>query len=215
MVIWVLTHLPHLLPPVVAFIFLARLAVWAAQQPPSHYTDEQVEEWFREHAAERALHNRPVRRRTALFGLIALAPIILAFASGLWIYTLSLRSSASPEWLIWSHTAISVVALVLVTVKSAELGWRRILRRVKARRPQDAIASLTMLLFGVPIALTGVVMLLEPSGGDFTTVDYLHVITGVWWAVIVQWHLYRYFGRAMRAVSAGAAVEGASSEPVA
>lgn len=205
MVIWVLTHLPHLLPPIVAFIFLGRLAMWAAQQPPSHYTDEQVEQWNREHAAERLLRNGPVRRRTALIGLIAITPIALAFLTGLWIYTLSLRETASPSWLIWSHTAISVVAIVLVTIKSAELGWRRVLRRMRARRPQDAIASVTMLAVGVPIALTGVLMLLRPSGGDFTTVDYLHVITGVWWAVIVQWHLFRYFGRAMRAVSAGAA----------
>ncbi|MCX6391637.1 MAG: hypothetical protein NTX95_03970 [Actinobacteria bacterium] len=205
MVIWVLTHLPHLLPPVVAFAFLARLAVWAAQQPPSHYIDEQVEQWNREHAAARRLRNAPVRRRTAAIGLFAITPIALAFVTGLWIYTLSLRGDASPAWLIWSHSVISVVALVLVTIKSGELGWRRILGRMRARRPQDAIASVTMLAFGVPIALTGVLMLLRPSGGDFTIVDYLHVITGVWWAVIVQWHLYRYFGRAMRAVSAGAA----------
>jgi len=182
--------------------------MWAAQQPPSHYTDEQVTEWNREHAAERALHNRPVRRRTALIGLIALTPIVLAFLTGLWIYTLALRSSASPGWLIWSHTALSVLALVLVTVKSGELGWRRIVRRIQARRPQDAIASVTMLAFGVPIALTGVLMLLRPSGGAFTAVDYLHVITGVWWAVIVQWHLYRYLVRAIRAVT-GEPVAGA------
>ncbi len=213
MVIWVLTHLPHLLPPVVAFIFLARLAVWASQQPPSHYTDEQVEEWNREHQAERLLRSGPVRRRTALIGLIALAPIILAFLTGLWIYTLSLRSTASPDWLIWSHTVISVAALLLVAIKSGELGWRRILRRVQARRPQDAIASITMLGLGVPIAITGALMLLQPSGGAFTSVDYLHVITGVWWAVIVQWHLYRYLGRAMRAVSSGAAAATAVSEP--
>ena len=85
MVVWVLTHLPHLLPPVVAFIFLARLAVWASQQPPSHYTDEQVEQWNLEHAAERRLRNGPVRRRTALIGLIAITPITLAFLTGLWI----------------------------------------------------------------------------------------------------------------------------------
>lgn len=204
MAIWILTHLPHLLPPVVAFIFLARLAVWASQQPPSHYTDEQVEAWNREHEAERRLRNGPVRRRTALIGLVALAPIILAFLSGLWIYTLSLRGSASPDWLIWSHSAIGALALLLVTIKSGELGWRRVLRRVQARRPQDAIASVTMLAFGVPIAITGVLMLLRPSGGAFTGVDYLHIVTGVWWAVIVQWHLYRYLGRAMRAVSADA-----------
>ena len=144
-------------------------------------------------------------------GLLAITPITLAFVTGLWIYTLSLRSEASPSWLIWSHSVISVVAILLVTIKSGELGWRRIVRRMRARRPQDAIASVTMLAFGVPITLTGVLMLLEPSGGDFTTIDYLHVVTGVWWAVIVQWHLYRYLGRAMRAVSAGAATADADA----
>ena len=214
MVIWVLTHLPHIVPPIIAFVFIARLALWAAAQPPSHYTDEQVEEWNRERAAEQRLQKAPVRRRTALMGVIALGPIVLAFATGLWIYTLALRSSASPDWLIWFHVATSAVGLIVVTAKSLELGWRRILRRVQAKRPQDAIASLTMLGLGVTIALTGVLMLFRPSGGAFTGVDYLHLVTGVWWAIIVQWHLFRYLGRAMRAVSAGAAAA-ASSEPAA
>lgn len=208
--VWVLTHLPHIVPPILAFIFLARLAFWAAAQPPSHYTDEQVDEWNRERALELARHQRPVRRRTALLALIALGPLVLAFLTGLWIYTLSLRGDASPDWLIWFHVATSVVGLLLVTVKSLELGWRRILRRVQARRPQDAIASLTMLTLGVPITLTGLLMLLEPSGNAFTTIDYLHVITGVWWAVIVQWHAYRYLGRALRAVTDGATAAAAS-----
>jgi hypothetical protein len=208
--VWVLTHLPHIVPPILAFMFLARLAFWAAAQPPSHYTDEQVEEWNRERAIEQARRQRPVRRRTALLALIALGPLILAFLTGLWIYTLSLRGDASPDWLIWFHVATSVVGLLLVTVKSIELGWRRILRRVQARRPQDAIASLTMLALGVPITLTGLLMLLEPSGNAFTAIDYLHVITGVWWAVIVQWHAYRYLGRALRVVTDGATAAAAS-----
>jgi hypothetical protein len=215
MVIWVLTHLPHIVPPIIAFIFLARLAFWAAAQPPSHYTDEQVDEWNRERAAAQALRSLPVRRRTALMALISLGPLVLAFLTGLWIYTLSLRGDASPDWLIWFHVVTSVVGLVLVTVKTAELGWRRILRRVQARRPQDAIASLTMLALGVPITVTGILMLLEPSGGAFTGIDYLHVVTGVWWAVIVQWHAYRYFSRALRAVTGPSASAPAAPSDVA
>jgi hypothetical protein len=69
---------------------------------------------------------------------------------------------------------------------------------------------LTMLALGVPITLTGLLMLLEPSGNAFTAIDYLHVITGVWWAVIVQWHAYRYLGRALRAVTDGATAAAAS-----
>ena len=205
MAVWVLTHLPHLLPPIVAFVFLARLAVWASKQPPSHYTDEQVEEWFRLRAAEEERLSRPVRRTTATIGLVALGPIVLAFGSGLWIYTLSLRDDPSPSWLIWAHVATSVVALVLPTVKTLELGWRVIIGRVQATRPQDAIASLVMLALGVPILLTGVVMYFRPSGGDFSPIDYVHIITGVWWAVIVQWHLFRYLGRALRSATGSAA----------
>lgn len=197
---WIAVHLPHLVPPIIALIFLARMAVWAAAQPPSHFTDEEVREWNRARADERLRRNRPVRRRTAVFGLVALGPLALSFLTGLAIYTLSLRSDPSPAWLIWSHVATGVFGLVVVSAKSAELGWRRILSRVQATRPQDAIASITMLLLGVPIALTGVLMLFRPSGGDFTTVDYLHVIIGVWWVLIMQWHLFRYLGRALKAV---------------
>ena len=205
---WIAVHLPHIVPPIIALVFLARMAVWAAAQPPSHFTDDEVEEWNRAREDERLRRSRPVRRRTALFGLVAVGPLALSFLTGLAIYTLSLRSDPSPGWLIWGHVATGVFGLVLVTAKSAELGWRRILSRVQATRPQDAIASITMLLLGVPIAVTGVVMLLEPSGGAFTTVDYLHVITGVWWVLIVQWHLFRYLGRALRAA-------GAASDPAA
>ena len=212
MAVWVLVHLPHLLPPIVALVFLARLAVWASRQPPSHYTDEQVEEWVRLQAAEDARLRAPVRRRTALFGLAALAPIVLAFGTGLWIYTLSLRDDPSASWLIWAHIATSVVALALATVKSAELGRRRIAARIQARRPQDAIASLVMLGRGVPIFLTGVVMIFRPSGGDFSAIDYLHIITGVWWAVIVQWHLFRYLGRALRAATGSDAASDVPSD---
>ncbi len=201
MVRWIAIHLPHLVPPIIAFALLARLAVWAAAQPPSHYTDDEVEEWNRVREEQRRLRNLPVRARTARFGLVALGPLIVAFISGLMIYTLSLRGDPSPDWLVWGHVATGAFGLAVVTLKSVELGWRRILSRVRATRPQDAIASITMLLLGVPIALTGIAMLFRPSGGDFTAVDYLHVITGVWWVLIVQWHLFRYLGRALRAVS--------------
>lgn len=207
---WIAVHLPHIVPPIIALVFLARMAVWAAAQPPSHFTDEEVEEWNRAREDERLRRSRPVRRRTALFGLVAIGPLALSFLTGLAIYTLSLRGDPSPPWLVWGHVATGVFGLVLVTAKSAELGWRRILSRVQATRPQDAIASITMLLLGVPIALTGVVMLFEPSGGAFTAVDYLHVITGVWWVLIVQWHLFRYLGRALKATGSEAGSAAAS-----
>ncbi len=202
---WVAVHLPHLVPPLIAFFFLGRMALWAAAQPPSHYTDEEVATWNSARAAERARLSQPVRRRTARFGLVALGPLALSFLTGLWIYTLSLRSDPSPDWLIWAHVATGTVGLVVVTIKSAELGWRRIVDRLQARRPQDAIASLTMLTMGLPILLTGVLMLFRPSGGSFNLVDYVHIIVGVWWVLILQWHLFRYLGRALKASSSDTA----------
>ena len=199
--LWVAIHLPHIVPPLIAFFFLARLAVWAAAQPPSHYTDEQVEEWNEARREAQAILKLPVRRRTSLFGVLALLPLLIAFATGLWIYTLSLRGQSSDSWLFWLHVITGSAGLLLVTIKSGELGRRRIASRLQVRRPQDAIASLVMLVLGVPIAVTGVLMLFRPSGGAFTAVDYLHVITSVWWTLIVQWHLYRYLVRALRSLS--------------
>jgi hypothetical protein len=40
---WLVIHLPHLLPPAMAFVFLARLGIWAADQPPQQLEDEEVE----------------------------------------------------------------------------------------------------------------------------------------------------------------------------
>jgi hypothetical protein len=204
---WAVIHLPHIVPPLIAFAFLARLAVWAAAQPPSHFTDEEVEAWNRERALERERLGRPVRRATSILGLSALGPIVIAFGTGLWIYTLSLRGEGSSEAMIWTHVITGAVGLLFVSIKAMELGWRRILRRLEARRPQDAIASLIMLVLGVPLLLTGIAMLVAPSGGSFTTVDYIHIIASVWWVVLVQWHLFRYFRRALRAAT------GERSEP--
>ena len=199
--LWVAIHLPHIVPPLIAFFFLARLAVWAAAQPPSHYTDEQVEEWNQARREAQAILRLPVRRRTSLFGVLALLPLLIAFATGLWIYTLSLRGQSSDAWLFWLHVGTGSAGLLLVTIKSGELGRRRIASRLQVRRPQDAIASLVMLALGVPIVVTGILMLFRPSGGAFTAVDYLHVITSVWWTLIIQWHLFRYLARALRSLS--------------
>jgi hypothetical protein len=66
--IWILVHLPHLLPPVLAFAFLIRLGLWAADQPPQHFDDEQVEIWKAERAALHAERKRPVSRRASRLG---------------------------------------------------------------------------------------------------------------------------------------------------
>ena len=91
MAVWVLIHLPHLLPPLLAFGFLTRLGLWAANQPPQQYGDDEVIAWFEERDALRAERRRPVSRRASKLGLLALAPLLLTFGTGLAIYTFNLR----------------------------------------------------------------------------------------------------------------------------
>ena len=108
MVRWIAIHLPHIVPPLIAFAFLARMAVWAAAQPPSHYTDEQVEEWNRTRAARRRERNLPVRARTARLGLIAIGP--LAF---IWSWNTLFGSALAIEYTFWTWLAAAVFMAIL------------------------------------------------------------------------------------------------------
>jgi uncharacterized membrane protein YidH (DUF202 family) len=193
--VWVLIHLPHLLPPLLAFGFLTRLGLWAADQPPQQLGDDEVIAWFEERDALRAERRRPVSRRASQLGLLALAPLLLAFGTGLAIYTFNLRGDRPSALHIYVHTGAAVLALLLVTVKVAGLGWKHIRREVDAQKPQRAISSLILLALGVPLAATGVWLLVQPDGDS--AVDYFHLISSAWWTLLLQWHLWRYLGRAI------------------
>jgi hypothetical protein len=195
--VWVLVHLPHLLPPMLAFGFLTRLGLWAADQPPQQFGDEEVAAWRAERDALRAERQRPVSRRASKLGLIALAPLLLTFGTGLAIYTFNLRHDRPSAPHIWVHTISAVVALLLVSVKVARLGWRHIQREVSVQKPQRAISSLVLLVLGVPLAATGVWLLIHPDGQS--VFDYFHLIVSAWWTLLLQWHLWRYLGRAISA----------------
>ncbi len=195
MAIWVLIHLPHLMPPVLAFGFLTRLGLWAADQPPQQYGDDEVEQWRAERDALRAERQRPVSRRASRLGLIALTPLLVTFGTGIAIYTFNLRGDRPSSPHIWIHTGAAVLALALVTVKVARLGWRHIRREVSVQKPQRAISSLILLGLGVPLAATGVWLLVQPDGTS--VLDYFHLIASAWWTILLQWHLWRYLGRAV------------------
>ncbi len=195
MAVWILIHLPHLLPPLLAFGFLTRLGLWAADQPPQQYDDDEVIAWRIERDALRAERQRPVSRRASLLGLAALAPLLLTFGTGLAIYTFNLRGDRPSSLQIWVHTAAAVLALLLITVKVARLGWRHIRREVNVQKPQRAISSLILLALGVPLAVTGIGLLVQPDGDS--VLDYFHLITSAWWTILLQWHLWRYLGRAV------------------
>ncbi len=121
MAVWVLIHLPHLLPPLLAFGFLTRLGLWAADQPPQQYDDEEVAAWRAERDALRSERRRPVSRRASRVGLFALAPLVLTFGTGIAIYTFNLRGDRPSSLHIWVHTGAAVLALALVTFKVARL----------------------------------------------------------------------------------------------
>jgi hypothetical protein len=212
---WVIVHLPHLLPPVIAFAFLARLGLWAADQPPQHFSDEAVLEWRLERDALHAERRRPVRRSTARAGVLSLAPLVGAFGTGLAIYTFNLRNDRPSGALIWVHLVLSVLGLLVVTGKVLAIGPGRVRASLNVRKPQQAWSSVVLLVLGVPLAGTGALLVLDPSG--HSTADYLHLIVSVWWTVLLQWHLWRYLGRAVSAMSrpavAGPAIERGSTPP--
>lgn len=196
---WVLVHLPHLLPPVLAFGFLARLGLWAADQPPQQYSDEEVAVWRADRAAARAERRRPVQRTPALIGLVVLGPLVACVVTGLFIYTFNLRDHRPSSALILTHTALSIAALLAIAVKIALIGWRTIRARLSLRRAHDAWSSLVLGALGLPLVATGAYLLARPDGDSFA--DYLHLIASVWWTLILQWHLYRYLVAALRATS--------------
>jgi hypothetical protein len=156
-----------------------------------------VAAWRAERDALRAERRRPVSRRASKLGLLALAPLLLTFGTGLAIYTFNLRGDRPSSLHIWVHTGAAVLALLLVSVKVAGLGWRHIRREVTMQKPQRAISSLILLALGVPLAATGVWLLVQPDGGS--VLDYFHLIASAWWTILLQWHLWRYLGRAITA----------------
>ena len=194
---WVLLHLPHLLPPLFGFVLLIKLGIWAADQPPQQYSDEEIEIWRRERAARRAEQLRPVRRGVARAGLLVLVASLATALTGLAIYTFNLRSDRPSALVIWTHSLVAVAAIAIASAKVVALGRRAILARTTFQRPHEALASVALLLLGIPLVASGGWLLIAPSGSSF--VDYLHLVVSVWWTLLLQWHLWRYLGRALSA----------------
>ncbi len=209
---WLVTHLPHLAPPIVAFLAMAKMGLWAAEQPPSQFTDEEVAAWNEAMALKRAARRRPVRRGVARAGVLALTPLVAAVVTGLFIYTWNLRDDRPSAALVWTHVVVSVLGLAVASAKVALVGRRRLRADISIRRPQAALSSVLLLGLGVPLLLTGVALLIRPSGSS--TTDYVHLIVSVWWTLLLQWHLWRYLGRALaRTLRGPDAGDGRAPEP--
>jgi len=198
---FVFLHIPHIIPAFVAMGFLGRFAALMADQPPAEFSDAQIDEWRRVRV-ERARARR-VRSMTARLGLLALPFLVMAVATGLWLYTIALRDDRPSGLDIWLHVVTSSIALVLVTWKVAESGKLRLSRALyPARFLTDGI-SLLLAGLAVPLAITGVVLIVSPGSSSATA--YAHLIGSAWWMTLFGVHLMRYLGRSVDAALRGKA----------
>lgn len=192
---FIVLHIPHIIPVLVAFAFLGRLALVVADQPPVHLDEAAVDDW-RIARAERAKARR-VRRSTSRIGLIALVPLLATTASGLLLYTFALDGERPSALFAWSHSIVSVLALALVGWKLADGGSERLRRGLDLHRALTEGASLLLAALGVPLLVSGAWLLVEPSDSSFTS--NVHLVASVWWMILLGAHLFRYLGRSLRA----------------
>ena len=192
---FVLLHIPHIIPAFIAMGFLGRFAVLMADQPPAELSDAQIEEWRRVRS-ERA-RSRRVRKASARLGLLSLPFIVLAVATGLWLYTIALRDDRPSALAIWLHIVTSAVALALVTSKVAETGRLRLSRALDPSRFLTDGLSLILAALAVPLVLTGVILLFSP--GSSSANAYAHLVGSAWWMTLFGVHLMRYLGRSLDA----------------
>jgi hypothetical protein len=141
-----------------------------------------------------------VRRSVARRGLLALGPLLATVATGAILYGLDIGGDSVPGAVIWVHAGISTLAALLVVYKVADLGWPRI-RRAFTRARMHELVSVVLALLSVPLAVTGVALLLAPSTGS--TMAYLHLISSAWWTGLMVWHLRRYLRASLRATFSG------------
>src|SRR3954471_1232031 len=152
--------------------FLGRFAALMADQPPAEFSDAQIEEWRRVRT-ERARARR-VRSASARLGLWSLPFLIMAVATGLWLYTIALRDDRPSALAIWIHVVTSAVALALVSAKVAESGRVRLSRALDPSRFFTDGLSLILAALAIPLLLTGVVLLVSP--GSDSANAYAHLV---------------------------------------
>jgi hypothetical protein len=187
-------HWPHLIFVVIGIVAF----LWAAYRPERDADDRAgnrrpVEP---ERRAQPAPKIANVRRSVARRGLLALGPLVATVATGAVLYGLDVGGGSVPGAVIWIHSGISMLALLLVVYKVAGSGMTRI-RRAFARDRLPELVSVILGVLSVPLIVTGVGLLLAPSTSSF--VAYSHLISSAWWTGLLVWHLRRYVGASLRA----------------
>jgi hypothetical protein len=183
-------HWPHfgfLVIGVVAFL-------WFALRPESDGDRGRLAE---EPAPRPVPAPSSVRPSAARRGMLALGPLLATVATGAILYGVDIAGDSPPGAVIWVHSGISALALLLVVYKVSDLGLARI-RRAFSRQNLHELVSIVLGALSVPITITGIALLFAPSTGS--TMAYLHLISSAWWTGLLVWHLRRYLGASLRVV---------------
>lgn len=192
-------HIPHAVPVVIIWGLMLRF--WLDERRGRPADEAQVApEPVPVPAVARSAAAAPVRRSVALRGLIALGPLIGALGTGIVIYAVNLGQGHAGAAAIWAHTGLSLLALLLVAYKVADIGLARMREAASRQGAMRSAGSIVLLALWVPLLVSGVALLIFPSEASFTA--YAHLIASVWWTGLLLWHLRRYLVRATRTVLA-------------
>ena len=135
-----------------------------------------------------------VRRSVARRGLLALGPLLGAVATGAVMYGLDVGGGSVPGAVIWIHSGIGLLPLLLVVYKVSSIGMANI-RRAFSRDRLPELVSVVLGILSVPLLVTGLGLLLAPSTGSLFA--YAHLISAAWWTGLLVWHLRRYVGASL------------------
>jgi hypothetical protein len=184
-------HWPHLI-----FVGLGVIAfLWVAYRPERE-SDDRVRVVVPVEPVAPLPKAVMVRRSVARRGLLALGPLLGAVATGAVLYGLDVGGGAVPGAVIWVHSGISLLALLLVVYKVGDLGIARI-RRAFGRQRLPELVSVILGVLSVPLLATGIGLLFAPSTSSFFA--YSHLVSAAWWTGLLVWHLRRYVAASLRA----------------
>ncbi len=187
-------HLLHIVPALIVLTGIGwALYVWVAEPPRG---DGERERWLSARERRRAeRRDGDVDPRVARRGLIALVPLIAAAATGGVVYGIELARSSPGAGIAWIHAGVATLATLLVAMKLAEVGRRRIRSGLRPGIIGQTLASLALAALMPPLLVTGVILLVDPSAGSFSA--YAHLIASGWWTLLLAVHLRRYLARAL------------------
>ena len=184
-------HWPHILFVVIGIVAF----VWVAYRP-ERASDDRIGARVNVEPAAPAPKAAVVRGSVARRGLLALGPLVGAVATGAVLYGLDVGGGAVSGAVIWIHSGISLLALLLVVYKVGDVGLARI-RRAFTRQRLPELVSVILGVLSVPLLATGIGLLVAPSSSSFFA--YSHLVAAAWWTGLLVWHLRRYMGASLRA----------------